>query len=59
MILSCKGGDLMADYLNLDALATAACVLALIICLALIAYVVWGWQKRMRYNTRKLKQYPE
>ena len=49
----------MADYLNLDALATAACVLALIICLALIAYVVWGWQKRMRYNTSKLKQYPE
>ena len=31
----------MADYLNLDALAITAGVLTLIICLGLIAYVIW------------------
>ena len=47
----------MADYLNVGALALTAYVLTLIICLGLIAYVIWGWHKRVRYGSRKLKHY--
>lgn len=49
----------MADYLNWDVLAITAYVIILFICLGLIAYVVWGWRKRMRYTTRKLRRYSE
>ena len=49
----------MANFLNLDALAITAGILTLIICLGLIAYVIWGWHKRMRYHGRKLKQFTE
>jgi hypothetical protein len=59
IVLSSQGGSLMADYLNMDALAIAIYVITLFICLGLIAYVVWGWRKRMRYTTRKLERYPE
>ena len=46
----------MSHYLNLDALALTAYVLTVVVCLGLIVYVIWGWQKRVRYGTRKLKQ---
>jgi len=49
----------MTDYLNLDALVVAVYVITLVICLGLIAAVVWGWRKRMGYNTHKLKRLPE
>jgi len=43
----------MTDYLNIDALVITAYVITLVICLGLIAAVVWGWRKRMRYTTRQ------
>jgi phage shock protein PspC (stress-responsive transcriptional regulator) len=52
----------MTDYLNMDALAITVYIITLItlfICLGLIAYVVWGWRKRMRYTTRPLKKIHE
>ena len=49
----------MADYLNMDALGITAYVITLFVCLGLIAYVVWGWRKRMHYTSRKLKRHPE
>jgi len=49
----------MTDYLTMDALVITVYVITVVICLGLIAYVVWGWRKRMRYTTHKLKRYPE
>jgi len=49
----------MTDYLNLDALVVTVYVITLVICLGLIAAVVWGWRKRIRYSAHKLKRIPE
>jgi len=49
----------MTAYLNLDILIIAVYSITLIICLGLIAAVVWGWHKRMRYTPHKLKRFPE
>jgi len=48
----------MTDYLNMDALVIAVYVITVVICLGLIASVVWGWRKRMRYTTQ-VKEIPE
>ena len=49
----------MAEYFTTEVLAVALYLVVLIVCLGLIAYVVWGWRKRMRYSARKLKGFPE
>lgn len=49
----------MTDYLNMDALVIAVYVITLVICLGLIAFVVWGWRKRMGYTRHKLERFPE
>jgi len=49
----------MTDYLNMDSLVIAVYVITLVICLGLIAVVVWGWRKRMRYSRHKLERFPE
>jgi flagellar biogenesis protein FliO len=49
----------MAEYFTTEVLAIAIYLVVLIVCLGLIAYVVWGWRKRMRYSARKLKGFSE
>ena len=49
----------MADYLNMNALVITAYIITLVICLGLIAAVVWGWRKRMQYTVRKFRGIPE
>jgi len=49
----------MTDYLNLDVLVITVYIVTLVICLGLIAAVVWDWHKRVRYTPRKLKRLPD
>jgi hypothetical protein len=49
----------MTDYVNLDVLLITVYIITLVICLGVIAAVVWGWRKRMRYTTPDLKRLPE
>ena len=49
----------MAEHINVEVLAITLYLIVLIVCVGLIAYVVWGWRKRMRYTARKLKGFSE
>lgn len=49
----------MAEHFNVEVLAIALYLVVLIVCLGLIAYVVWGWRKRMRYTVRKSKGFSD
>jgi hypothetical protein len=53
------GEQLMAEHFNVEVLAIALYLVVLIVCLGLIAYVVWGWRKRMRYTVRKSKGFSD